>query len=80
MRSKVVPQRDMNRKYRTEVKEFPYAFVLPGHSPEWQEKALDPAAAEAALARAAIEEALTASRFRRSTDRKPRFIEIKPKP
>ena len=52
MRSKVVPLKDVAGKYRAEVKSFPYAFVLPNHSEEWSDKALDPAAAEAALARA----------------------------
>ncbi len=79
MRSKVVPLKDVAGKYRAEVRDFPYAFVLPNHSEEWKDKALDPAAAEAALARAAIEEALTASRLRRASDKKPKFIEVKPK-
>jgi hypothetical protein len=77
MRSKVVPVRDMVRKYQAEVREFAPAFVLPKHEGGWEEKALDPAEAEAAIARAAIAEALTASRTRRATDKKPKFIEIK---
>jgi hypothetical protein len=79
MRSRVVSPRDIKGKYQAEVKDFAYAFVLPDHSQEWEEKALSPAEAEAALARAAIEEALASTRSRRSTDKKPKFIEIKPK-
>lgn len=79
MRSRVVTPRDIAGKYNAEVKDFAYSFVLPEHPPEWTDRALDPAAAEAAIARAAIEEALAQSRTRRATDKKPKFIEIKPK-
>ena len=71
---------ELAEKYGAEVSDFQYAFVLSGHVPGSEENTVDPVNAEAAIARAAIEEALASGRRLRKGPRKPaRFIEIKPK-
>jgi hypothetical protein len=42
MRSRIVRPREMRETFRTEVGEFPYAFVLPAHGAGWEGKVLSP--------------------------------------
>jgi hypothetical protein len=84
--------RDMKAKFGAEVESFRYAFVLPNHGKEWNANSLDPEAARTALARipaqpfapgflqaqAPRHEAEAVPR-RRATDKRPTFIEVKPR-
>ncbi len=74
MRSRVVSVRDMRDKFGAEVRGFRYAFVLPTHSEGWDSHALvptDPVAPPAANDGEAPR--------RRASDKKPTYIEIKPR-
>jgi hypothetical protein len=63
----------MRETYGTEVRDFPYAFVLPTHGEGWEAKVRAPL--ETPVSRTG--EAATPQR--RAGDRQPIYIEIKPK-
>lgn len=75
MRSRIVRPREMRETFGTEAREFPYAFVMATHGEGWDDKVLPPAQpADPAPG----PEAADAPR-RRAGDRKPVYIEIRPK-
>jgi len=73
MRSRIVRPGEMRDMYGTQVREFPYAFVMPTHGEGWDANVR--ATVESPLARAG--EAATPQR--RAGDKQPVYIEIKPK-
>lgn len=72
MRSRIVRPREMRETFGTEVRDFPYAFVLPTHGEGWDAKVLAPAVPEPPIAESAPR--------RRAGDKQPLYIELKPKP
>jgi hypothetical protein len=66
----------MRETFRTEVREFPYAFVWPSHGEGWDAKVRAPAPLPAGPAPA--DRASTPRR--RAGDKIPVYIEIRPKP
>jgi hypothetical protein len=68
----------MRETFGSEVREFPYAFVMPTHGAGWDSHALVPADSSAPAPRHPSDAA--AQPFRRAGDKKPTYIEIKPKP
>lgn len=68
----------MRDVFRTEVRGFDYAFVLPAHGEGWEGHALVPAEAPAPTAAAST--ASAPSPRRRASDKQPVYIEIKAKP
>jgi len=71
MRSRIVRPREMRETFGTEVREFPYAFVLPTHAEGWEAKVLAPAS---------LEPIAESAPRRRAGDKQPLYIDIKPKP
>jgi hypothetical protein len=63
----------MKEKFGAEVRGFRYAFVLPNHDEGWDSHALVPAQPAPAAGNDGP------GPRRRATDRKPTYIEIKPK-
>lgn len=72
MRSRIVRPAEMRDTFGTQVRDFPYAFVLPTHGEGWDAKVLAPA--ETVAPRAAE----TVTPQRRAGDKRPVYIEIKP--
>lgn len=68
---------DMKTKFGAEVERFRYAFVLPLHMPGWDQPMAAAPVPEAA-APAVVAEGASAPR-RRATDKRPTFIEVKPR-
>lgn len=78
MRSRVVSSKDMREKFGAEVRGFSYAFVMPNHGEGWESNTLIPVPVPApAQAPAAADD--TAAPRRRAGDRKPTYIEVKPR-
>jgi hypothetical protein len=73
MRSRIVRPGEMRETYGTQVRDFPYAFVLPTHGEGWDANVRGPL--ETPLPGAG--EAATPQR--RAGDKQPIYIEIKPK-
>ncbi len=71
MRARIVRPGEMRDIYGAEVKGFDYAFVMPGHGAGWENHSLVPAAPDTPAAADAPR--------RRAGDKKPVYIEIKPK-
>jgi hypothetical protein len=76
MRSRIVRPREMRETFGSEVRDFPYAFVMPSHGAGWDSHALVPAAPAAPAV--PVPDAIATPR-RRAGDKKPTYIEIKPK-
>jgi hypothetical protein len=72
MRSRIVRPREMRETFGTQVRDFPYAFVLPTHGEGWDAKVLAPVPSEPPAAESAPR--------RRAGDKQPLYIDIKPKP
>lgn len=77
MRSRVVSSRDMREKFGAEVRGFRYAFVMDSHGEGWDANTLIPVPAEPPQAAAPRTD--DAQPRRRAGDRKPTYIEIKPR-
>lgn len=75
MRSRVVSSKDMREKFGAEVQGFRYAFVLPTHEMGWEANTLIPVPQP--IVPAAADD--SGSPRRRAGDRKPTFIEVKPR-
>ncbi|MBW8886519.1 MAG: hypothetical protein JF616_02075 [Fibrobacteres bacterium] len=73
MRSRIVRPGEMRETYGTQVRDFPYAFVLPTHGEGWDSNVRAPAETPAPLTAAAP------TPQRRAGDKQPIYIEIKPK-
>jgi hypothetical protein len=72
MRSRIVRPGEMRETYGTQVRDFPYAFVLPTHGEGWDAKVRAPVEPPASRA----SEVPTPQR--RAGDKQPVYIEIKP--
>ena len=68
----------MREKFGAEVRGFRYAFVLPTHAEGWDAHALVPTQPAANAAPVPANDGVEAPR-RRAGDKKPTFIEIKPR-
>ena len=73
MRSRIVRPGEMRETYGTQVRDFPYAFVMPTHGEGWEAKVRAPV--ETPVPRAGE----NATPQRRAGDKQPVYIEIKPK-
>lgn len=72
----------MREKFGAEVRGFRYAFVIPNHGEGWDSNTLIPvpvpAPAQAPVAPSAAADDTAVPR-RRAGDRKPTYIEVKPR-
>lgn len=68
----------MRETFGSEVREFPYAFVMPTHGAGWETHAWVPAA-PAVPAPSPSPSGTVPPPRRRAGDKKPTYIEIKPK-
>jgi hypothetical protein len=63
----------MRETFGSEVRDFPYAFVMPTHGEGWESHALVPSAP------APTPSDIATPPRRRAGDKQPTYIEIKPK-
>ena len=68
--------RDMKAKFGAQVESFRYSFIIPRHVPGWDEPR--PETSTPAPTPDRVPETVSAPR-RRATDKRPTFIEIKPR-
>jgi hypothetical protein len=73
MRSRIVRPGELRETYGTQVREFPYAFVLPTHGEGWDAKVRAPSGPPVP------ESGEAATPQRRAGDKRPVYIEIKAK-
>ena len=78
MRSRIVRPSEMRDTFGREVRDFPYAFVMPTHGAGWETHAWVPAAPAAPAPFPSASDGIAPPR-RRAGDKKPTYIEIKPK-
>jgi hypothetical protein len=78
MRSRIVRPNEMRETFGSEVRDFPYAFVMPTHAEGWESRALVPAPPSPSSPSPSPADGAGLPR-RRAGDKKPTYIEIKPK-
>lgn len=79
MRSRIVRPGEMRETYGTQVRDFPYAFILPTHGEGWDAKVRAPVESPVPRSGEAATPERRAMPQRRAGDKQPTYIEIKPK-